>query len=452
VPRLEHLRIQGFKSIADASLEFGDINVCIGANGSGKSNLIDFFWLLGALAERNLRNFVRQRGGADLLLHYGRKRTPALEFSLCFALDSEPGSPASYIHYAATLAGSDDDLLFFAREAVGIQPERDGPIDWQTLDSGHTESALDRVDGGNLALVEHCIRSCKLHHYHDTSPTARVRGAGNLADNRFIRVDAGNLAAYLHRLRERSPSAYRRIVLTVRQIAPYFDDFEFSPTEDGKVSLTWYDVTREYLLSPLQLSDGTLRTIALIATLLRPDAELPLLTAFDEPELGLHPYALEVVLTLMSQLRGRCQLLLATQSTFLVDRFEVEDIVVVEAGARRPTSFRRLSRDELAPWLGASRPTTIRATSAGARSEPSIVATRGHLQAHPPGHPEPLDPAPSPRDLANHVPRPLPPPDRHAGSHAARGDRGSLRPRHRHGGRHGRRPPRLSTRPVRARP
>lgn len=349
--RLEYLSVRGFKSIADASFEFGDINVCIGANGAGKSNLIDIFWLLGHLASQGLRSFVRQRGGADLLLRYGRKRTPTLELSLRFANDAGDPGATTFTHYVAVLAGSDDNLLYFDREAVAHTTTREAPARWDELGAGHTETVLARVDNKTARQAHWYLSRCKPYHFHDTSPTARIRGEVLARDDRYIRTDGANLAAYLHRLRASNAAAYRRIVLTIRQIAPFFDDFELALADDKTVILAWHDVAREYLLSPLQLSDGTLRSIALVATLLRPRDELPLLMAFDEPELGLHPYALEVILTLMSQLRGASQLLLATQSTFLVDRFDVEDIVVVEAGARKSTSFHRLTRAELAPWL-----------------------------------------------------------------------------------------------------
>jgi predicted ATPase len=356
--RLESIRLKGFKSIADAEILLGDVNVCIGANGAGKSNLIAFLWLLGYLVAGDLRNYVRQRGGAKVFLRHGPQHTAEIKFELCFLNDG-----GSRSHYAATLAGSSDDLLFFAYEAVAYQARAQDPISWETIgQGGHLQTALTEQPGKTAQTIAGYLQRLKTYHFHDTSPTARLRGAWQLRENKYIRADGSNLAAYLRRLREQEPDFYRQVLLTVQQLAPFIRDFDLTPEDTGppsrprgdqEVSLTWFAYTKDNLMSPLQLSDGTLRSIALIATLLRPESELPLIMAFDEPELGLHPFALEVLVSLVERLRGTRQLILATQSTFLVDRFEPEDIIVVSETELEGSRFSRLHAEDLAPWLEA---------------------------------------------------------------------------------------------------
>lgn len=140
-------------------------------------------------------------------------------------------------------------------------PTREAPARWDELGAGHTETVLARVDNKTARQARWYLSRCKPYHFHDTSPTARIRGEVLARDDRYIRTDGANLAAYLHRLRTSNAAAYRRIVLTIRQIAPFFDDFELAPADDKTVTLAWHDVAREYLLSPLQFSDGTLRSI-----------------------------------------------------------------------------------------------------------------------------------------------------------------------------------------------
>jgi predicted ATPase len=90
--------------------------------------------------------------------------------------------------------------------------------------------------------------------------------------------------------------------------------------------------------------------MALIALLQQPERDLPDVLILDEPELGLHPYAIEVLASLIHSASRHVQVVVATQSVSLIDRFEAEDIVVTNRSDRE-TSLKRLSSGELAEWL-----------------------------------------------------------------------------------------------------
>ncbi len=149
--------------------------------------------------------------------------------------------------------------------------------------------------------------------------------------NRFLYPDAANLPAMLYLYRERYPTAYRRIVAAVKAVAPFFEDFVLEPLRlnPRNIALHWRAKESDYEFGPHQLSDGTLRAIALFTLLLQPEEDLPELIVLDEPELGLHPAALAVLADLLKSAARHSQLLVATQSTALIDHFEVEDIVTV---------------------------------------------------------------------------------------------------------------------------
>lgn len=104
------------------------------------------------------------------------------------------------------------------------------------------------------------------------------------------------MAAFLYRLRENYPNNYRQIVETIKLIAPYFDDFELAPNEGNKevIVLKWKQVGCEDIFNASQLSDGTLRFICLATLLLQPEELQPATIIVDEPELGLHPYAITI--------------------------------------------------------------------------------------------------------------------------------------------------------------
>jgi predicted ATPase len=169
--------------------------------------------------------------------------------------------------------------------------------------------------------------------------------------NRFLLPDAGNLAAMLYLFREQHPQAYRRITATVRQMVPDFDGFVLEPSKlnEKQILLNWTHKGRDYEFGPHQLSDGSLRFIALATLLLQPEDKLPLLIALDEPELGLHPVALEVLSGIARTASMHSQLLFATQSSVFLDHYEPENIVVVNSRSGA-SEFQRLDAESLETW------------------------------------------------------------------------------------------------------
>src|SRR5205823_6405205 len=153
----------------------------------------------------------------------------------------------------------------------------------------------------------------------------------------WLMPDAGNLAAFLLRLRDESGGqVYQRIITTVRLIAPFFEDFALEPQGPNQkdVLLNWRDKGSDEVFGPHQLSDGTLRAMCLVSLLMQPEDQLPRLIVVDEPELGLHPYALNVIASLFKKASHHTQVLISTQSTSLLDNFDAEDVVVVNREGR----------------------------------------------------------------------------------------------------------------------
>lgn len=353
---IEKLTIEGFKSIRSLEdFELRPLNILIGANGAGKSNFVDFFAMLRAMVQQSLQEHVRTHGGADAHLFLGPKVTREVVGKLHFPPN----------RYGFTLKRTVNNELFFAKELSGYAS---GQTDknW-ILGKGHPESQLKgtKDEPGVLGgrSVEHyvygAVSSWTVYHFHDTSDTAPVRGLGSVRDHERLREDAGNLAAFLRRLRDGSgglarqgdKAAYEMIRDTVRLVAPFFDDFKLRPESNGQdevVLLEWTQKGSDYPFHPSQLSDGTLRFVCMATALLQPRPPATML--FDEPELGLHPYALSVLAGLLKQAATRTQVIVSTQSAPLLDFFEPQDVIVVDRkdGA---SSFRRLDKAELTEWL-----------------------------------------------------------------------------------------------------
>jgi predicted ATPase len=371
---LRKIVVRGFKTLEDVELDLRSLNVLIGANGAGKSNLVSFFRLLNALSAGSLQLYVGRSGGADSVLHYGSKQTAQLEARLDFANGREELSFLARLEHAA------GDTFIFAEEEMRFATEGSTEPTVYPLGTGHKESAIRQfleqkrkpatsrkkqnssilqtlsklVRRRRVQELRQLLRGCRAYQFHDTSERASIRQSSRLVDNVSLRSDAGNLASFLHRLAadESHPQAYRRIVGTIRQIAPFFDDFVLEPQggDDPAVLLRWRERGSEIVFGPHQISDGTLRTMALVTLLLQPEALLPTLLVIDEPELGLHPYALTVIASLLRAVSTHRQVLIATQSMALLDHFQPEDVIVVERRDRAST-FSRLDPEALTDWL-----------------------------------------------------------------------------------------------------
>ena len=346
-PRLEQITLRGFKTIRElVGFVPGNLTVLIGPNGAGKSNFISFFRMLAwALAEPGqLQLYIGQQGGAGTILHRGSAVTQQLETEL--VLKTEVGIDK----FGFQLSSAAGDTLIYAHEWFRLS-SREGHSDL-SLSQGHREAQLlelARSDDRTAQALLTTLRRIIVHQFHNTSSTARVRGKWDIADGRTLKEDGGNLGAFLLNLKRSYPTHHNRIVRTIRLILPFFADFELAD-DYGKILLQWREIGSDHILGASQASDGMLRAMALVALLQQPEENLPDVQILDEPELGLHPYAIEVLAALIQAASQHVQVIVATQSASLIDRFEPSDIVVVDRHAGE-TTLRRLNETDLAGWL-----------------------------------------------------------------------------------------------------
>jgi predicted ATPase len=345
---IDKISIHGFKSIR--SLEefpLTSLNILIGANGSGKSNFVSFFTLLREIVEKRMQKAINKGGGADAHLFLGPKVTEQIIARLDFGMNA----------YGFSLEPTADNRLFFSDERIIYEGSRGTLSVNRSIEKGHSESALkDQLEEGGKNYSISCyiykaVSNWTVYHVHDTSETAAIRRSGSVRDNEYLRAAAGNVAAFLLNMREKDKSSYEMIRDTIKLVAPFFEEFKFRPQQsnsDEIVQLEWTQKNSDYPFHASQFSDGTLRFIALATALLQPDPPATIL--LDEPELGMHPYALDILAGLIKQAATKAQLIISTQSASLLNAFKPEDIIVVdrEAGESR---FRRLSAKELQSWL-----------------------------------------------------------------------------------------------------
>ena len=353
MPAVDSIRIRGFKSIRDLEVELRPVNVLIGANGSGKSNFIGAFSFLQEIRSGRLQTYVIRAGGADRVLHFGSRKTAKLSIHIQFE-NQRNQYEISLTPTADDRLSSDDvrlspvnEFVYFWDKNRGFEKPFDQHLPGRDGEAGISESRL-----GIAQFVRGHLDRWRLYHLHDTGFHSPMKKTADVRDNRFLRDDGSNLAAFLHLLSRRHESSYRLIRRTVQLAAPFFDDFIVLPQElnSDKIRLEWRHTGSDAYFDASSLSDGTLRFMALATLLLQPLELRPSVILLDEPELGLHPYAITLLASMVQQAAVDTQIILATQSPILLDHFEPEDVLVADR-VERETKLRRLDSEDLSVWL-----------------------------------------------------------------------------------------------------
>lgn len=354
---IQNLTVKGYKSIKSMDkFALRNLNVLIGANGAGKSNFIGLFRFLASVVGDNFAVDVQKWGGPEALLHYGSKVTPQMVLEIQFS--ANVGVTGSFANgYRVTLEATQDNRLIFSREEPMVRAERYNSPKVYSLGAGHDTARIRTDKDSNSATVSRYVldklQIWRQYHFHDTGDTAAVKRIHAVNDNLRLKPDAGNLAAYLRKLKTTPlyESSYDRIVETIRRAAPFFGDFVFRDEASEFIELEWTERGRpDTPWKAHVLSDGTLRFIGLATLLLQPKNLQPDTVLIDEPELGLHPFAINLLAEMLKEAAESKQVIVSTQSVELLNNFQPEDVVVVQREGDASV-FKRLDAEELADWL-----------------------------------------------------------------------------------------------------
>ena len=347
--KLTKITIRGYKSVAfdtPITLELGDVNILLGANGAGKSNIISFFKMLGFMMSGSLQKFVAEAGSNQTFLYYGSKTTPKLSADLLFENDE------SYDIYRFELTSALADRLIVSSEEIEWGKKSLNGHKKRQLEGDFKESALVRTTDTTNKFIWNLLSGCKVYQFSDSSKSSRMRQSSTVESAHYLQSEANNLASFLYFLKNNYPESYNRIVDYVHDVVPQFKDFYLEP-ERGYISLKWVDTSaNDYVFSPDQFSDGSMRFIALATLLLQPEETMPRVIIIDEPELGLHPYAIDQLAEMIKDAAMHVQVLVATQSPSLIDRFDMNDITIVERDEdSQCTTVKKLDANDYEEWI-----------------------------------------------------------------------------------------------------
>ncbi|MBD5424806.1 MAG: AAA family ATPase [Bacteroides sp.] len=351
--RLTSLEIRGYKSISfndPLKLSFGDINILLGANGAGKSNIVSFFKMMSFMMNGKFQQYVAEAGTSQLFLHYGSKKTPVISAEIRF-----DGGNGSYDCYKFCLSNAVPNRLIISTEEIEWKSSNSaiGKPAIKQLKSDFSESALVSDTDKLSRTMRNLLNGCKVYQFSDSSAESRMRQSSTVESAHYLQSEANNLASFLYFLKNNYRASYDRIVSYVRDVVPKFQDFYLEPERSGYISLRWIDTcANDYVFTSYQFSDGSIRFIALATLLLQPEETMPCVIIVDEPELGLHPYAIDRLIEMIKDASLHSQIIMATQSPALIDGFNAGDVTIIEHDDNTQSSTaRKLKEEDYKAWL-----------------------------------------------------------------------------------------------------
>jgi predicted ATPase len=343
---ITRIEIENFKSIKSIDIKLNKLNILIGANGAGKSNFINFFELLYNIYNQNLQTYTSSKGGADNLLNYGSKESSNMNGKIYFDNTN---------YYKFNLKPTSDNNFYFDYETNGFNKNYSNksidPV-WNedTWTRGKSESQLKIGQTQRYKYFKAHFNRFKVFHFHDTSDSSKMKKSCKIDDNSYFKEDASNLAAFLYFLSIKYPANLKLIEKVIKSVAPFFKVFDLKPMalNPEMIKLEWKEEGADTYFDASNFSDGTLRFICLTTLLLQPN--LPKTIIIDEPELGLHPFAINKLAGLIKSASNKTQIIISTQSINLLENFEVNDIIVTNR-QNKQTTLDRLSEIDLKEWL-----------------------------------------------------------------------------------------------------
>ena len=330
------IEIKGYKSIKHLKLDLLPINILIGANGAGKSNILSFFEFLDNLYNQKLQDYVGRRGGIRKFLFNGSEVVDYIFAKIVF--DEQINS------YAFQISPSVNSFVI-AKEILGSHDSIDLEFTKFSKEAQFKFNGWYRTNN-----IQKQVKPLRKYHFYDTGAKSPFNQSTNVSRDSLVLYDNGkNLAAILYKIKEENNTVYNRIIKTIQSVIPHFSNFILEPDKQNNIVLYWKDKYSNYNYDITDFSDGSIRFIALTVLFLQPYP--PKTIIIDELELGLHPFAIAKLAELIQSVASaKCQVIIATQSADLIANFQPQDIIAVD-NIQGETKITRLDNELYKGWL-----------------------------------------------------------------------------------------------------
>ena len=361
--RINRLKFSGFRRLYDMDLDARPLMVLVGANGVGKSSLLDAFSLLSVSATGGLNSKLSEFGGvtsvltrekADAVSFFVAMEVPGhqpLEYELSLVqkgvgysisqetLTQERGHPEPFKH----IDSSDGNIWYYGTEEHRfVRPE------W-AYDSHETSLSQVPKMYQQPEELRRILGAATQYHVLDVGPRARVKLPQQMKPASLPGADGEDLVPFLYYLRESDRDRYEAIEDTLKSAFPGFESLSFPPVAAGMLTMTWKEKHFSKPLFMNELSEGTLRFLWLVSLLQSP--ELSTVTMIDEPEVSLHPELLSILADLMREASVRTQVIVATHSDRFIRFLEPREVVVMDIDEDGFASVKWADSLDLDEWL-----------------------------------------------------------------------------------------------------
>jgi predicted ATPase len=360
--RFGELSVKGFRRLSDIKLALHPLSVLIGANGTGKTSVLDALSLLANSAQAKLSSCVSDLSGLSSFLTYDKAEHLTLGISMVLSSDER-------LEY--TLKLSPRGVAYTVEEEIlsqqrGMEPflhiVSHGPdiryfegeqrrLVRPTWDHSPLETSLSQVPKMFKEPEDFRKRLASSTYYHVLQVEGRspVRLPQPIQPSLLPGQNGEELVPCLFYLRETHRDRFEAVEDALRAAFPRFERLEFPPVAAGTLALAWRESGYSKPLYMHQLSEGTLRFLWLTTLLQSPG--LTAMTLLDEPEVSLHPELLNILADLLREASARTQIIVATHSDALIRFMEPSEVVVMDSAEDGTTTIQRADQLNLDEWL-----------------------------------------------------------------------------------------------------
>jgi predicted ATPase len=365
---LNSIKLKGYRPFRDLEAEFDPLVVIVGANGSGKSSLFEFFRFLRDAVHSEIPPEVVSGSVGQNLFHSGGPDR------FWWSIEIDTGEPVP-IRYQGELTGpisqkrvsrefvktkyplsedEDEPYVFMnINEREGVVQNVEGELERQEIELQRpNQLALSSMTNPKLRTLyglRNYIRGWRFYNAFDIDNRA-IRKPTLTEPDPVLHEDASNLSSVLFTLMTEHRSAFEKLERHMRRVVPGFENLNVvSQGAKGEVIAQWDEGNVDEALTLADLSDGILRLLCWMTLAVQPDP--PPLICIDEPAQGIHPRALPTLAGLFKKASERTQLLLATHSSYFLSQFDVDSIAVMRKQKGEAVYTRTSEADTLARIL-----------------------------------------------------------------------------------------------------
>jgi predicted ATPase len=365
ITRFEEISVKGFRRLQKVQLPLRPLSVLIGANGIGKTSVLDVLSLLAGSAKGNLSTSISELSGLSALLTYDRAERLCLGISMAL-----PGE--ALLNYTICLRPQGVAYLIEKERLSQEREPEPAPqfglidavgVDVRYYDNGQNisfrpdwelnplETSLSQVPNVFRVAEEFRGRLASSTSYHvlNVDPRSPVRLPQPLQPASLPGKNGEDLVSCLFNMREAHRDRFAAVEDALRAAFPLFQRLDFPPVAAGTLAMTWRESDFSKPLYMHQLSEGTLRFLWL-ATLLQSPG-LTALTLLDEPEVSLHPELLNLLAGLLREASQRTQLVVATHSDRLIRFLKASEVIVMDSSEDGMATATWADNLDIEEWL-----------------------------------------------------------------------------------------------------